>query len=115
MRLILLIRWFQQKYREYWFYTFVGIQYLFGILSPLLFGQIIPQAVPKEYFFPFYVSILIIYIYHYYSTHVMTFDVYISTSIISYTVYDDRDIYKIAGKYINIYQIVCKYISNKIV
>ena len=38
----------------------VVIQYLFGLLSQRLFGQIIVQAVPNEYICLFYVSIQII-------------------------------------------------------
>ena len=51
---------------------YFGIQLLFGLLSQHLFGQllysqIIVQAVPKEYFRPFYVYIKITHIYHHYS------------------------------------------------
>ena len=58
----------------------VGIQNLFGLSShclfgQLLFGQIIFQAVPNEYFCLFYVYIQIVYIYHYCSMHQRTFDV----------------------------------------
>ena len=66
-------------------------------------------------FHPFYFSILIVYIYHYCPTHWMAFHVKTSTSIRSYTKYNNCDIYNIAGKYINIYQIVCYYIGNNIV
>ena len=60
----------------------VGIQYLFvllsqRILSLLIFGQIIFQAVPKDCFCTFYVSIQILYMYPYSSVCLMTFDLYI--------------------------------------
>ena len=47
--------------------------------------------------------------------HRIALYVYILTSIRLYTKYYNRNIYKIAEKDINIYQILCKYIGNKIV
>ena len=46
--------------------------------------------------------------------HQMEFDVYISTGIIFHTLYNNHNHYKMTEKDINIYQIVCKYIGNKI-
>ena len=96
------------------------IQYLFGLISQCLFslllsGKIIFQAVPKEYFCPFYAYIQVFYIYQHFSMHQMNVYVYISTSIISDTNYNNSNLYKTTGKDINIYLIVCKYIGNKIV
>ena len=44
----------------------------------------------------------------------MTLNVYILMIIRSYTNYNNRDIYKIMWKDIDLYQIVCKYIGNNI-
>ena len=44
----------------------VGVQRFFGVLS---FDQIIAQAVPKQNFCPFYVSIQILYTYNYCLAH----------------------------------------------
>ena len=68
----------------------LGKKYLFALLSQrlfgqLLFGRIIVQAIPKQYFRPFYVSITIVYIYLFCLTHRMVLYDYILMSIRSYT------------------------------
>ena len=66
-------KYYDTQYSTYVHHS-VGIKFLFGLLSqhlfgPLLFGRVIVQAVPNEYFCPFYVSIQILYGYHYCSFH----------------------------------------------
>ena len=98
----------------------VMIQYLFGILpqflyGQLLFGQIIIQSNPNDYICLFYISKKITEVYQYCSIYQMMLNVYILKSIILYTKYNNHYIYNIVEKYIDLYQIICKYIGNKIV